>query len=43
MVDLLHQFTGKAPNQISPRTPYGMMISMGGNDKTVTAIVVKKD
>ena len=41
-VDLLHQFTGKASNQIKMRTPYGMMISMGGNDKTVTCIVVKK-
>lgn len=24
------------------KTPYGMMISMGGDDKTVTAIIVKK-
>ena len=40
-VDLLHQFTKKASNQITPRTPYGMMISMGGNDKTVTCIIVK--
>lgn len=42
LVDLLHQFTSKAANQVVPRTPYGLMISMGGNDKTVTAIVVKK-
>jgi len=42
MVDLLHQLTGKAENQIKPKTPYGMMISMGGNDKTVTCIIVKK-
>lgn len=42
MVDLLHQFTGKAANQVSLKSPYGMMISMGGNDKTVTCIIVKK-
>ncbi len=40
MVDILHQFTQKAENQISPRTPYGMMISMGGDDKTVTCLIV---
>lgn len=41
MVDLLHQLTGRAANQIAPKTPYGMMISMGGNDKTVTCFIVK--
>lgn len=41
MVDLLQQFTQKAENQIKPKSPYGMMISMGGNDKTVTCIIVK--
>lgn len=41
MVDLLHQFTGKAANPCNPKKPYGMMISMGGNDKTVTCIIVK--
>lgn len=41
MVDLLHQLTRQAANQITLRSPYGMMISMGGNDVTVTAIVVK--
>lgn len=41
MVDLLHQLTGSAANQIAPKTPYGMMISMGGNDKTVTCLIVK--
>lgn len=41
MVDLLHQLTGRADNQISPKSPYGMMISMGGNDKTVTCFIVK--
>lgn len=40
-VDLLHQFTGKAEHQVQPQSPYGMLISMGGNDMTVTAIVVK--
>lgn len=42
LVDLIHQFTGKAANQIKPKAPFGMMVSMGGNDKTVTSIVVKK-
>jgi len=41
MVDLLHQLTHKAPNQAPLKSPYGMMISMGGNDKTVTCIIVK--
>lgn len=41
MVDLLHQLTNKAENQASLKSPYGMMISMGGNDKTVTCIIVK--
>ena len=41
MVDLLHQLTHKAENQINVQKPYGMMISMGGNDKTVTCIIVK--
>ncbi len=42
MVDLLQQLTYTAPNQAEIATPYGMMISMGGNDKTVTAFVVKQ-
>lgn len=41
MVDLFLQLTGQAPNQAKLRTPYGMMISMGGNDKTVTCVIVK--
>jgi acetyl-CoA C-acetyltransferase len=41
MVDLLHQFTHKASHQILPKRPYGMMVSMGGNDKTVTCLIVK--
>ncbi len=41
MVDLLHQLTHKAANQGKLKTPYGMMISMGGNDKTVTCFIVK--
>ncbi len=42
LVDLLHQLTGKAENQVKVKSPFGMLISMGGNDKTVTSIVVKK-
>jgi acetyl-CoA C-acetyltransferase len=44
-VDCLHQLVGKAgENQIkfNPKKPYAMMISMGGNDKTVTAMIFKK-
>lgn len=40
LVDLQYQLTGRADNQATISSPYGMMISMGGNDKTVTAIVV---
>lgn len=43
MVDLFEQLTGKAPNQVDlskRKNNYGMMISMGGDDKTVTAIIV---
>jgi len=42
LVDLIHQFTGKADNQVSLKKPFGMMISMGGNDKTVSSVIVKK-
>ena len=41
MVDLLHQFTQKAANQIKPKKDLGMMISMGGNDKSLAAFIVK--
>ncbi|MCE5318453.1 MAG: 3-ketoacyl-CoA thiolase [Parachlamydia sp.] len=41
LVDLLHQFTGRAANPAKLKKPYGLMISMGGNDKTVTCLVVK--
>lgn len=42
LVDLLHQLTGKAANLSLLKHPFGMMLSMGGNDKTVTAVVVKE-
>lgn len=45
MVDLLEQFTGKAPNPAKvgrAGKEHGMMVSMGGNDMTVTALVVRK-
>jgi acetyl-CoA C-acetyltransferase/acetyl-CoA acyltransferase len=41
MVDLLHQFTQKSANQIKPKKDLGMMISMGGNDKSLAAFIVK--
>ncbi len=42
MVDLYLQLTGQAANQIDSDKPYGMMISMGGNDITVTCLIVKR-
>ena len=42
LVDLLLQLTGKADNQVNSVKPYGMMISMGGNDKTVTCVIAKR-
>ncbi|MEI8346565.1 MAG: 3-ketoacyl-CoA thiolase [Pseudomonadota bacterium] len=42
LVDILHQLTGQADNQAKIKKDYAMMISMGGNDKTVTAIIAKK-
>lgn len=42
MVDLWEQFTGKAPNPAGTKKDHGMMISMGGNDKTVTSLVVRR-
>lgn len=42
LVDLFLQLTGQASNQAEIKTPYGMMISMGGNDKTVTCIIAKR-
>lgn len=44
-VDLLHQLTGKAGDcqvEIKPNRPYGMLINMGGNDRTVTAMIFGK-
>lgn len=44
-VDLVNQLTGKAGgHQVSLDTnrPYGMMISMGGNDITVVSVIFKR-
>jgi len=44
-VDLVHQLTGQAGDcqvKIPSDRPYGLMISMGGNDKTVVACIFKK-
>ena len=41
MVDLWQQLRGKADNQAILRKAYGLMISMGGNDKTITCMIVK--
>ncbi len=42
LVDLHEQLVEKAANQITLKKQFGMMLSMGGNDKTVTCIIVKK-
>ena len=41
LVDLQQQFTRKAEHQAQFKTPFGMMVSMGGDDKTLTAIVTR--
>lgn len=44
-VDLVLQLTGKAGEHqvaINPQRPYGMMISMGGNDITVVSMIFKQ-
>jgi acetyl-CoA C-acetyltransferase/acetyl-CoA acyltransferase len=44
-VDILHQLTGKAGDcqvKIDPKRPFGMLSSMGGDDKTVVAMLFKK-
>lgn len=43
-VDLIHQLTGQAGDcqvNIPLDRPYGLMVSMGGNDKTVVACILK--
>jgi len=43
-VDLVHQLTGQAGDcqvNLSSQRPYGLMISMGGNDKTVVSCIFK--
>ncbi len=44
-VDVVHQLTGKAYDcqvSIDSNRPYGMMVSMGGNDITVVSMIFKK-
>lgn len=44
-VTILEQLTGRAGEaqiQVDPKRPYGMTINMGGDDKTLVAIVYKK-
>jgi acetyl-CoA acetyltransferase len=43
-VDIWQQLTGKAGDcqlKIKSKKPYGMMINMGGNDKTVAVMIFK--
>lgn len=41
LVDLQQQLGGLAPFAIYTPKPFGMLISMGGDDKTVTCVIVK--
>lgn len=41
LVDLAEQLKGVAENQATLSKEYGMMISMGGNDVTVTCVILK--
>lgn len=41
LVDLQQQLTHQSAANIHPKKPHGLLISMGGNDKTVTVIIVK--
>lgn len=41
LVDLWQQLTGIAPNQAPRKKDFGMMINMGGDDVTVTCLIVK--
>lgn len=42
-VDLWKQLTGRAGDyQVHPGKEYGLMVSMGGNDKTVVSVLVRK-
>ncbi len=41
-VDLWRQLKGRAGTyQVAPRTEHGLMVNMGGNDKTVVSLAVK--
>jgi len=43
-VDLWQQLTGKAGDcqvKMNSKRPYGLMINMGGNDKTVASFIYK--
>ena len=42
MVDLQKQLCIKADNQVKINNGLGMMVSMGGNDKTLSTLIVKK-
>jgi len=44
-ITILEQLTGKAGTSqitITPERPYALTVNMGGNDKTLVAIVYKR-
>ncbi|MCP4520160.1 MAG: 3-ketoacyl-CoA thiolase [Cytophagales bacterium] len=42
LVDLIHQFTGKADNPVQNDKDFGFLLNMGGNDISVTSLIVKR-
>ncbi len=42
-VDILEQLTGRAPNQAKVNKDFGMMVNMGGNDKTLVSVIFKRN
>ena len=42
LVDLHSQFIGKAAHQLELKKEFAMLVSMGGNDKTVTSVIARK-
>lgn len=43
MVDLINQLSERADNQIQLKNGLGMMVSMGGNDKTLSTLIVRRN
>lgn len=42
VVDVIDQLTEQSQQSVPLKTSYGMIVNMGGNDKTLTAMIFKK-